>query len=236
MTLNILLLDDDPVAGVLAERLLERLGYPAPVRETEAEPATTWHRFDVVLADVDTLEARYRKTFDAFMRDDPQLRARVILMSARDDDARFGEATVAARLTKPLALPALAQALSNIDAAGADESPRGVDAAHWRGLVDAFGRDGMKQLVNALTADLPHRRAQFAQARHEHDLASLRRWAHALRGACLQMGAQRLVAKATGVETEADAETALADGKRLLEDYTDLVTRLEGEIASLYSR
>lgn len=233
MALNILLLDDDPVAGVLVERLLERLGYPAPVREVEAESVAAWRRFGVVLAEVDTVETRYREAFDAFMRNGSQSRSRVILMSAAADDSRFGDAAADARLAKPLALPALAAALSGVDATDTDAPPDDFDVVHWHGLIDAFGRDGTKQLVDAVTTDLPGREAQFVRAQREHDPALLRRWAHALKGACLQMRAQTLAAEATTVETEADVEIALAGGERLLKDYTDLVTRLEDGVASL---
>lgn len=232
MALHILLLDDDPVAGVLAERMLERLGYPAPVWETNAGSVASWSRFDVVLADVGVLEMRHHGVFDALMQDGVPSRPRVILLGAGPDaDSWLGSAAVDARLAKPLALQALAAALSSVNASGVGGSD--FDATHWRDLLDAFGRDGVRQLVDAVTRDLPIRQAQYAQARRDRDPALLRRMAHALRGACLQMSAHRLVLAATVVEEETDVETAFAGGVRLLEDYAALVARLDGEVARL---
>lgn len=90
-----------------------------------------------------------------------------------------------------------------------------IDNAMIGGLVSALGAAAFEQLKSPFTADLTSLAASYLQARNEHDDAAARTAAHALRGAALNIGLNRLGHLAGTLEAgkhqdEAELEAVLA--------------------------
>lgn len=232
----ILLVDDDPVNRKLAGLMLRRLGCTAvDVAEDgrAAVDAVLSHTYDLVLMDVempvlDGIEAAR----EIGLRLGPR-RPRIVAMSGRQDDAdreRCLEAGMDAYLVKPLARQRLAELLRT-QAAGNDGKGAVDDfnPVAWDEMLRVFKRAGVQEVVAALVADVPEQARRFAAAAAADDVAALKRIAHALRGASLQLGADALAGLCNEIETGTDSGRAMTLGASMIERHTMLVARLSRE-------
>ncbi|MFI4978728.1 MAG: response regulator [Nevskiales bacterium] len=233
----ILLVDDDPVNRKLASLMLQRLGCTAvDVAEDgrAAVDAVLSHTYDLVLMDVempvlDGIEA----TREIILRLG-QRRPRIVGMSGHQDDAdreRCLEAGMDAYLVKPLARQRLADLLQAPAAnSGAQGAVDDFNPAAWDEMLRVFKRAGMQEVVAALVADVPEQARRFAAAAAADDVAALKRIAHALRGASLQLGAGALAGLCNEIESGTDGKRAMALGASMIERHTALVARLGREV------
>jgi HPt (histidine-containing phosphotransfer) domain-containing protein len=92
-----------------------------------------------------------------------------------------------------------------------------------------FKRAGVQEIVTALVADAPDQARRFAAAAAADDVAALKRIAHALRGASLQLGADALAGLCNEIESGGDGKRAMVMGASMIERHTALVARLSRE-------
>jgi len=216
----------DPVQSVLAARLIQRLGH------TPAHRVQSWNAaLDAISkhpADVWLVDARL------FPRDEapaPAALPWIIAITAAIDDLhgvpkhRYDDV-----LTSPLSLQSLSEALLRRRIPGAP--PDDFSATTWSELLRLFGPAGVSELIGALRKDLPMTRARQEQAALEHDLPALKRVAHSLRGASLQLGADDLARLCASAEQAALDESPVASqlGAQALARYSALIERLEDEL------
>ena len=234
----ILLVDDDPVNRKLASLMLQRLGCTAvDVAEDgrAAVDAVLSHTYDLVLMDVempvlDGIEA----TREIILRLGPR-RPRIIAMSGHQDDAdreRCLEAGMDAYLVKPLARQRLAELLqAPVADSGGRRAVDDFNPAAWDEMLRVFKRAGVQEIVTALVADAPDQARRFAAAAAADDVAALKRIAHALRGASLQLGADALAGLCNEIESgsDGDGKRAMVMGASMIERHTALVARLSRE-------
>ncbi|WP_029920926.1 response regulator [Nevskia soli] len=232
----ILLVDDDPVNRKLAGLMLQRLGCTAvDVAEDgrAAVDAVLSHTYDLVLMDVempvlDGIEAAR----EIGLRLGPR-RPRIVAMSGRQDDAdreRCLEAGMDAYLVKPLARQRLAELLRT-QAADSDgkDAVDDFNPVAWNEMLRVFKHAGVQEVVAALVADVPEQARRFAAAAAADDVAALKRIAHALRGASLQLGADALAGLCNEIETGTDSGRVMTMGASMIERHTMLVARLSRE-------
>lgn len=115
------------------------------------------------------------------------------------------------------------------EAAGASQD---FHPAAWKELLDLFGHSGVAEITAALAGDVPNQARRHAEAAAAGDLAALKHVAHALRGACLQLGAGALAELCDRVEAACianDRGAALRLSVDALARYTALVERLVRE-------
>ncbi|MDB5974697.1 MAG: response regulator [Nevskia sp.] len=231
----ILLVDDDPVNRKLASLMLQRLGCTAvDVAEDgrAAVDAVVSRRYDLVLMDVempvlDGIEATREIILRLGLR-----RPRIVAMSGHQDDAdreRCLEAGMDAYLVKPLARQRLAELLQAADGGG-QGAVDDFNPVAWDEMLRVFKPTGVQEVVAALVADAPEQARRFAAATAADDVTALKRIAHALRGASLQLGADALAGLCNEIETaDGDGKRAMALGASMIERHAALVARLSRE-------
>ncbi len=227
--MDCLVVDTDAVSRRLAGLLLKRLGYPAPGLAGSAQEAPASLGGLILAGSYGTAEgiAELHARIDPARR--PQTRLVAMIASASEEDRQAClRAGADAVLVKPLALQDL-EAVLNPPAQDGD-----FNAEAWADLLRLFGPEGAAKLTAALVDDLPTQQQRMAQAIRDHDLPSLKRIAHALRGVGLQLGADALAALCTETETaaaEGRADAATALGAQLIQRHEALVERLRNETA-----
>lgn len=208
----------DPVARVLALRLIEHLGHPSPQVFPCIGDALS-ESFSVLLVD----EADIPPDADAALAASAT-RPRVLLMQTGNTAAKL---RTDALLRKPLERAALAAALDDAPAAAADGE---FDAAAWDELLRLFGRDGLTEMIDALQRDLPQQHRRCADALAAQDRATLKHIAHSLRGVALQFGFVDLAQECGAIEQSVAGQTPVvmigADTARMLNRYAAMVRRL----------
>lgn len=221
-----LVVGSDHVACVLAARLIERLGHPAPRQAASVEDAAALpEAFDLVLVDDGAIPIDLPPA--SWLLHIGQAAQLIVMCGAGLHLSGIPAQTV---LRKPLTLAALAAALAGMPhSRGSDD----FDDALWSELLRLFGRNGVTEMVAALGLDLLRQQREFELVQQRHDARALRGIAHSLRGAAQQLGAGRLASLCTEVELRAatgmSAETATS-GARMLSRYGALVARLQREL------
>ena len=224
--LRILLATADPVQAVLAARLIQRLGHPAPRRvQSWGAAIDTMSEFP---DDVWLIDARLLPRDDApAMTTLPWI---IAITAVLEDLQGIPKHRYDDVLSAPLSLEPLSEVLGRRRLHGAP--PDDFSSTTWSELLRLFGSAGVAELLGALRKDLPTTRARREQAAQSHDLPSLKRVAHSLRGASLQLGAEdlaRLCASAEQAALDGSPDAATL-GAQALRRYSALIERLEDEI------
>jgi PAS domain S-box-containing protein len=197
--LRILLAEDNPLNQKVARLLLEKLGYTADLAANGQEVLAALERqdYDVVLMDVmmpevDGLEATRR----IVARWPDGTRPRIVALTAsamREDRERCLAAGMDEYLSKPIDLPALAQALQRANR-GASRAPREAEVPSLP-MIDELWRLDPQETVRLVESFLVHLDLQLASLREamdQGDAAAIERVAHSLRGASATLGLPRL--------------------------------------------
>ncbi|TDU23200.1 HPt (histidine-containing phosphotransfer) domain-containing protein [Panacagrimonas perspica] len=224
--LRILLATTDPVQAVLAARLIQRLGHPAPHRVQGWDAAIA--AMPEFPADVWLVDSRLLPRDDASATTLPWI---ITIRAAPSDLQGIPKNRYDDVLGTPLSLEPLSAALQRRRLPG-DAPPDDFSGATWSELLRLFGPTGVAELLGALRNDLPTTRARQAQAIQSHDFPGLKRIAHSLRGASLQLGAEdlaRLLASAEHAALEGSTEAAEL-GAQALARYSALIERLDDEL------
>lgn len=222
--LRILLAATDPVQAVLAAKLIQRLGHPAPHRvKSWGAAIAAIPEFD---ADAWLVDARLLPRDDA-----PATTPWIIaITSALDDLQGIPRHRYHDVLSAPLSLEPLSVALRHRRLREA--APDDFSSTTWSELLRLFGPTGVGELLDALRKDLPTTQARQEQAAQSQDFQSLKRVAHSLRGACLQLGADDLAQRCANAEQAAleGSPEAVELGVQALTRYSALIERLEDEL------
>lgn len=224
--LRILLATTDPVQAVLAARLIQRLGHPAPHRVKSWGAAID--AMPDFPADVWLIDARLLPRDDAPATTLPRV---VAITAALDDLQGVPKYRYDDVLSAPLSLEPLSAALQRRRLPGG-AAPDDFSGATWSELLRLFGPAAVAELLSALRKDLPTAQARQEQAAQSQDFPGLRRVAHSLRGASLQLGADDLARLCASAEQAAlDGSPDAAElGAQALTRYSALIERLEDEL------
>jgi HPt (histidine-containing phosphotransfer) domain-containing protein len=223
--LRILLATTDPVQAVLAARLIQRLGHPAPHRVKSWDAAIDAQ--PEFPADAWLIDARLLPRDDAPATTLPWI---IAITAALDDLQGIPKHRYDDVLSAPLSLEPLSEALGRQRLRGA--SPDDFSSATWSELLRLFGSAGVAELLGALRKDLPMTQARQEQAAQSQDFPCLKRVAHSLRGASLQLGADDLAQLCASAEQTAldESPEAAELGAQALTRYSALIERLEDEL------
>jgi signal transduction histidine kinase/ligand-binding sensor domain-containing protein/CheY-like chemotaxis protein/HPt (histidine-containing phosphotransfer) domain-containing protein len=227
LPLRILVAEDNSVNQRVALLMLARLGYVADVAADGFETLDALRRqyYDLVLMDVqmpgmDGLEATRRIRTEAPRERQP----RIVAMTAnalREHREACHAAGMDGFLSKPILLADLRAVL--LQTAGGEE--RRLDAETPGGAGEAFdparlsqlrqlealtGQSLVVQLVNSFLAAAPLDVAQMREALDRADFERLTFIAHSLKGSSAQLGALRVAALSS--ELESRGRTAVLDG------------------------
>lgn len=191
--LRILLAEDNPLNQKVANLLLERLGYSADLAANGHEVLAALERkeYDVVLMDVmmpelDGLEATRR----IVARWPPEKRPRIVALTASamsEDRVRCLAAGMDEYLSKPIDLPALAEALQRA-------IPREMEVPSLP-MIDELWHLDPEETVRLVESFLAHMDMELVSLREAvalGDGGTIERVAHSLRGACATLGLPRL--------------------------------------------
>ena len=207
--MRVLLAEDNAVNQAVASQMLARLGHEAVVvgDGLAAVAAIASGRFDLVLMDIQmpTMDgfAAVAAIREAERRRGAGGRIPVVALTAHalsGDRERCLAAGFDAYLSKPIRLDVLSLTLGNFSGAVADESspppvaPPGLAAFRPEALDDACGGDRaiIVPILSTFLAEGPVDLDRLIRALDGGDRPALRAVAHALKGACLTVGAEAL--------------------------------------------
>jgi PAS domain S-box-containing protein len=239
LPLRILLAEDNVVNQKVALKLLEKLGYRADVAGNGIEvlQALRRQRYDVLLLDVqmpemDGLEAA------RFIRTEwsDHQRPRILAMTANamaGDRERCLEAGMDDYVSKPVQLDELQLALEQWGPEQSRPIPgsqgsTGSDGSTWRAslvarLVELFGLsepgqdDVAEEIVASFLGDVPVRLAALRASIAAGDSPGTRQAAHALKGMCANVGADRLSGLCKVLEAEIETSPSLVTSRPLVD-------------------
>lgn len=212
---SVLVIEDNPISRVLAERLLAAAGHAVTVAVdgTEGLALAARHGFDLVLTDIsmpgiDGVEVARRLRAGG----GPSARARIVALTAHalpEDRARFAAAGIDDCLTKPVTATALTRA--------AAQTGRGlpplVEPAVLEVLAGQLGPGRLSDLIRRLDAEAAETLPMLAQAAGPEAVAACHRFC----GSAASFGLMRLADRLRRLETalragEAEEAGALATG------------------------
>jgi signal transduction histidine kinase/DNA-binding NarL/FixJ family response regulator len=244
LPLRILLVEDNAINQLVAQRLLERLGYQADVANNgwEALAAVRRRNYDVVLMDVQMPEldglaaAREIRAEFPFPPRPGAPSPYLIAMTAnamRGDREECLAAGMQDYLSKPIRVEALMAALSRCapyKAASADSPAQTqpvLEAAALRNLQSMADGDTLfvPNLIATYLRTAPQMLDDIQQAVERADAPALSLAAHSLKSNCKQFGAMTLAASCA--ELEAQGKAGRIDGA------ADIVLRARAEYVSV---
>jgi CheY-like chemotaxis protein/HPt (histidine-containing phosphotransfer) domain-containing protein len=212
--LKVLVAEDHPINQRVVVRLLQHLGHHADVAADGRETidAVSRRHYDVVLMDIQMPEIDGLQAARAIVRRrGPQGLPRIVAMTANampgDRDACIA-AGMDGYLAKPIELRELADALARIgNAARGVEAGLGemaIDASrleHLRSMQDPSQPTLVRELIDMFEADSATHLERIAEARARGDAITLRALAHRFLSATQNIGALRLSALCTEIES-----------------------------------
>ncbi len=208
--LRILIAEDNPVNQKLAIRVLEKMGYRADAVGNGLEAIESLGRqlYDVVFMDVqmpemDGLEATRRIRSNFAKADQPRIIAMTANAMLGDRDLCL-EAGMDDYITKPIRFGEIQEMLEKSDRIGIDDDlqpeknlsegdlPSALDPETIALLRDEIGMDVLVELSQLFLEETESAVAEIQAASDEFDPERLRKAAHSLKGASLNMGARQL--------------------------------------------
>ncbi|GAC1594861.1 MAG: hypothetical protein NVS3B20_19110 [Polyangiales bacterium] len=240
-TAQVLVVEDDDVNRLLAQRMLEKLGYQVTTVANGVRALEELERcaFDVVLMDCQMPEMDGFQTTRALrLREGSTRRTPVIAMTANaasGDRERCLEAGMDDYIAKPAGFRTLSAVIGrflpphvvpNLHSAQLNEAS--FDLKPLRSLQNdekGGGRALASELIELFYVDVPRKVSAIRKALSGSDFTEARRQAHALRGSSSSLGATRLSNVAGAIE-DLPAHASL-------EEFDELLRNLEKEFATV---
>ncbi|MGQ0619175.1 MAG: response regulator [Panacagrimonas sp.] len=249
-SLELLLVEDNPVNQTVALRMLRSLGYQADVADDglAAVEAVQRKRYDLVLMDVqmpvmDGLEATRR-----IRRLPPHQQPRIFAMTASVLDSERQECLdvgMERHLAKPIRKRQLEDALREVAEAllasrpspGIAPGPASTAPAASYGLsmdelIDSVGEDGAREVIDEILSGSSAALAGLQAAWSDRDLPRLKRQAHTMKSACGMVAAMSAVEACAKLEAAASGGMAHAE---LEEQARAVLLAYEGFVSQLGS-
>jgi PAS domain S-box-containing protein len=220
--MHMLVAEDNPVNQKLVLRVLQQLGYRADVAANGIEvlDALNRQRYDMVFMDVqmpemDGLEATARIKVDHPPERQPVIIA-VTANAMEGDRERCLEAGMDDYMTKPIRLDALQNTILRWSAKVHGIPPGDIDAERMdelldldtvgmlRSLGDGADADIFSELLSILESQTPDLVREITEALDRGDHTVVRRCAHTLKGAALNLGARALADSCQRMEHAAE--------------------------------
>ena len=225
---KVLVVDDNEVNLLVAQRMLEQLGFQVSLATNgqQAIDACTDHVYDAVLIDSQMPGMDGNQATSIIRKMEGKDRhTPIIALTANamaPDREKAFEAGVDDYLTKPVFLEDLEAALSKI--IGTDEdtpvfvvssglrlSMSGSDAAFDTNVVEELRRisgsgpqDLFSEMVSQFLDQIPGALAELNRTAAGGEIAAVKRQAHKLLGLCRQIGAQRMAAVCSNLDSADD--------------------------------
>jgi PAS domain S-box-containing protein len=231
-----LVADDHEVNRILAQKLLEQLGFDVVLAEDgmKALEAMVAQKFDVVFMDIQMPQMNGWQATHELRQWELQAkktRVPVIALSAHASAADREHALSVGMdgyLTKPLTGEALAAALANLRSAKMPAEKQSISAKlqssdatagpiQWHLLLTRLGGDqaAMHRMARAMRKDLRQRMGEAYEAMQRKDWMTLQVHAHALKGALASITATDAAELARQLETSSNDEQAAAIFQKL---------------------
>lgn len=243
--LSILIVEDNPVHQRVAVLMLNQLGYNPDVANHGIEGVSLYRRqkHDLILMDMqmpgmDGLECARQIRAGGGGRDKPVIIA-MTASAMKGDRERCLEAGMNDILIKPVLIQSLQNAIlsrfgapQNVMEQGNGFDPERISLLSQ--IPESSRQEVMHQLVSAYLADSPKRLLAMRHASAGRDWNTLRREAHALKGASSLLGLPALAAccaQVEQIEAEGDAslvESLLRDVERHYESASRELDRTAG--------
>jgi PAS domain S-box-containing protein len=200
--LRVLLVEDNPINQEVTQMQLQRLGCRADIVNNGAEAVEAMDKGDyqIVLMDCQMPEMDgYQATREIRRREGDNRRAIIIAMTAnalKGDREKCIEAGMDDYVSKPLSQEELAAALDrwtaseDMNSSGSNTESLQFDL--HEGLRKLTGGSGGAALVNLIELFLKDASERMAAMREETDSQALAQTAHALKGSCGYLGANRM--------------------------------------------
>lgn len=231
---NVLVVDDNEVNLLVAQRMLEHLGFQVSLATNgqQAIDACTDHTYDAVLIDsqMPGMDGNQATSTIRRMEGDDK-HTPIIALTANamvPDREKAFKAGVDAYLTKPVFLEDLEAALSRV--IGTDEdtpvfvvsadlrlSMSDCDAAFDTNIVEELRRisgsgsqDLFAEMVSQFLDQIPGYLDELDRTAASGEIASVKRQAHKLLGLCKQIGAQRMALVCSDLDSAEDGIQASA--------------------------
>lgn len=251
---RVLIVEDNDINRIVAERMLEQLGFAVDVAHDgrEAIRKSRVNDYLAILMDsqlpgMDGIEATMRiRSYEGDFRHTP-----IIALTANalaPDRARAFEAGVDDYLVKPVFIEDLATAIKRVTApedaaetapiaapAGSAEDPE--DPVFDRQIVDElraidgeWGRDLFSDLAQMFADEMPSRLEDFRGIAREGSEATIQRETHKLLGLCRQVGAQSMASicrQIEALEPEPGSAELLSRVDQLCREYDRLKKELD---------
>jgi CheY-like chemotaxis protein len=231
---NVLVVDDNEVNLLVAQRMLEQLGFRVSLATNgqQAIDAVTDHTYDAVLIDsqMPGMDGNQATSIIRRMEGDDK-HTPIIALTANamvPDREKAFKAGVDAYLTKPIFLEDLEAALSGLIGTHEDTpvfvvssdlrlSMFASDAAFDTNIVEELRRisgagsqDLFAEMVSQFLDQIPGDLAELNSTAAGGEIAAVKRQAHKLLGLCRQIGAQRMAAICTNLDSADDSIQASA--------------------------
>ncbi|MEJ2088634.1 MAG: ATP-binding protein [Gammaproteobacteria bacterium] len=250
---QVLVVEDNEVNCIVAQRMLEQLGFLTDVAHDGREAVRKSRERDYVailmdsqMPDLDGVEA----TAIIRAREGGSRHTPIIALTANAMASERAQATAAGvddYLVKPVFIEDLAAALQRVMAPG-DAEPSGVAAGPQLSLPDShdpvfdqrivdelrsidgeWGRDLFSDLARMFLDEMPNRLVELRTIARHGDTATIRREAHKLRGLCRQVGAQSLAGLCNQIEA-LDASPGSANLLRAVDKLCREYARVKQEL------
>ncbi|CAA0092438.1 Hpt domain-containing protein [Zhongshania aliphaticivorans] len=219
-SMYIAIVSSDRVTQTLASRILERLAYPTP----ECFDSLTTLLMSSLQADVILLDAA--DAVGNWEADTEQYRetTQIVILGDLVNTANY------LCISKPLQKEVLAAALLDLN-------PRkkisNINHEAVEELLQLFGASGLREMIDALAADLPQQQARLNQALLSRDYTQLKHVAHGLHGAALQFGATEFARLCSTIERRcAEQDGAVftdPESLQMIPCYAELISQLSDD-------
>ncbi len=246
---HVLLVEDDRLNQIVAQRLLEHYGVQVSIAENglAAVEAVKQQPFDLVLMDIQMPEMNGYQATAEIRKDHHIKRLPIIAMTAH---AMVGErekclaAGMDDHLPKPFKPDELKQLLiqwipskSTTEKIAAAESSKAEIRANLERLISHMSEKSAIDPLDAVLKLVPERLDKLTQALTDNDWKSAKSQAHKLRGSLNIYGSKRLTELLTSIDSGADlnpkAESIAKDLKTEFELALKLVQEIRDELDTL---
>ena len=249
--LSVLVADDTPTNGLVARKMLEKLGHNVDtvLNGVEAIEAVTARRYDIVFMDISMPEMDGLEATAAIRKlARPVCDTPIVALTAyamKGDRERFIQAGMDDYLSKPIVRPQMlrildewshrrhAHALQVPDTPATDERPAGtvLDVAVLEELADQIDHADLITVIESFIVDTKKRLNQLEQARVEEDIENLESAAHAMRSSCATFGATALANTVGRIEDcclNGQAKQALELAENLSQNIDTIFSSIRG--------
>ena len=242
--LRILLVEDNTINQILAERLVRMRGDQIVVTSNgrEALAALERERFDLILMDIQMPEMSGIEVAKAIRQKEKQTGGRIPIVATtasamKEDRERTLEAGMDAYISKPIEREILFEAIDRltgnpIEAGPGETGTRPFDPVFDAGAVlDSLDGDSelLREVAGIFLAQSPKHMEKIRAAISDQDAKVLARAAHALKGSAANLLAQGVVTMASQLE-EIGRAGSVAGCKEILVSLEEELRKLEAAL------